>query len=110
MVRRHLIVFYASDFSRLSYESLGNWQHTDQFIKSELEPSRSNFRGRLEEVFNYDKFSAPWRVGDFWFMHKQEGLSAQTVLYKQVFLFVLVTATAIFAEHHVLCLSKFTWS
>lgn len=36
------------------------------------------------QVFNYDKHSSPWRVGDLWFSYLQKGLSPQAVMYKQV--------------------------
>ncbi|CAN0149432.1 unnamed protein product, partial [Laminaria digitata] len=37
----------------------------------------------LRQVFNYDKYSSPWRVGDYWFFYLQKGLSPQAVMYKQ---------------------------
>ncbi|CAN0450651.1 unnamed protein product, partial [Ectocarpus sp. 12 AP-2014] len=36
------------------------------------------------QVFNYDKHSSPWRVGEYWFSYLQKGLSPQAVMYKQV--------------------------
>eukprot|EP00903_Cladosiphon_okamuranus_P005893 g5828.t1 len=57
---------------------------TDAYLQSELEPARGKFLSRLEEVFNYDKHSSPWRVGEYWFSYLQKGLSPQAVMYKQV--------------------------
>ncbi|CAM9809191.1 unnamed protein product [Ectocarpus sp. 6 AP-2014] len=59
-------------------------KHTDAYLQTELEPGRGKFLSRLEEVFNYDKHSSPWRVGEYWFSYLQKGLSPQAVMYKQV--------------------------
>ncbi|CAM9182596.1 unnamed protein product [Pylaiella littoralis] len=58
-------------------------KHTDAYLQTELEPGRGKFLARLEEVFNYDKQSSPWRVGEYWFFYLQKGLSPQAVIYKQ---------------------------
>lgn len=58
-------------------------QHTEAYVHSDLEPIRGNFQKRLQDVYSYDKFGAPWRVGDYWFFFKHAGLEHHSVLYKQ---------------------------
>ena len=44
-------------------------------------PSRQEFRKRLTELWNYDKFSAPTHRGKYYFYSKLSGLQNQPVLY-----------------------------
>ena len=46
-------------------------------------PFRSAVRDRYEELFNYEKYSAPSRVGDYYFFSKNDGLQNQAVIYRQ---------------------------
>ncbi len=46
-------------------------------------PFRNAIRDRYEELFNYPKFSAPSRVGDYYFFSKNDGLQNQSVIYRQ---------------------------
>ena len=46
-------------------------------------PFRETLRARCEAVFNYQKYSAPFRKGDFYYFYKNDGLQNQSVLYRQ---------------------------
>ena len=44
---------------------------------------RAGIARRLEELFNYPRFSAPFRVGEYYFFSKNDGLQNQSVIYYQ---------------------------
>ena len=46
-------------------------------------PYRSQFQTRLEQVYNYPKYSAPNRKGDYFYFSKNDGLQNQAVLNRQ---------------------------
>ncbi|WP_139361699.1 prolyl oligopeptidase family protein [Spirosoma sp. 209] len=46
-------------------------------------PYRRQFQTRLEQVYNYPKYSAPSRKGDWYYFSKNDGLQNQSVLYRQ---------------------------
>ena len=46
-------------------------------------PFRKDVRDRYEELFNYEKYSAPRRVGEYYFFSKNDGLQNQSVIYRQ---------------------------
>ena len=46
-------------------------------------PFRNEIRERLEEVYNYPKYSSPFRAGDYYFFYKNDGMQNQSVLYYQ---------------------------
>ncbi|RYF69477.1 MAG: S9 family peptidase, partial [Cytophagaceae bacterium] len=46
-------------------------------------PYRKQFQDRLEKVYNYPKYSAPSRKGDYFYFSKNDGLQNQSVLYRQ---------------------------
>ncbi|GAA4448537.1 prolyl oligopeptidase family serine peptidase [Nibrella saemangeumensis] len=46
-------------------------------------PYRKQLQNRLEQVFNYPKYSAPFRKGDWYYFSKNDGLQNQSVLYRQ---------------------------
>ncbi|MCF6350167.1 MAG: prolyl oligopeptidase family serine peptidase [Flavobacteriaceae bacterium] len=46
-------------------------------------PNRERIRKRLEEVWNYEKISAPKKRGDYTYFYKNDGLQNQYVLYRQ---------------------------
>lgn len=46
-------------------------------------PFRSNIAKRYEELFNYPKLSSPFKVGEYYFFYKNDGLQNQSVIYFQ---------------------------
>ncbi len=46
-------------------------------------PYRAAIRRRLTELWNYEKFSAPFREGGYTYFYKNDGLQNQSVLYRQ---------------------------
>ena len=46
-------------------------------------PFRNNLKQRLEEIWNYAKYSSPFKKGDNYFFYKNDGLQNQSVLYIQ---------------------------
>jgi prolyl oligopeptidase len=46
-------------------------------------PYRAQLKNRLEALYNYPKYSAPFRKGDNFFFRKNDGLQNQSVLYVQ---------------------------
>ncbi|MFC3198785.1 prolyl oligopeptidase family protein [Parapedobacter deserti] len=46
-------------------------------------PFRDAIYRRLEKLWNYEKFSAPFKEGDYTYFYKNDGLQNQSVLYRQ---------------------------
>jgi len=46
-------------------------------------PYRAQVKHRLEELFNYARYSPPVRRGDYFYFSKNDGLQNQNVLYLQ---------------------------
>ena len=46
-------------------------------------PFRKDFQQAIEKVFNYPKYSAPFRNGEWFYFYKNDGLQNQSVLYRQ---------------------------
>lgn len=46
-------------------------------------PFRDKIRNRLEALWNYEKFSAPFKEGDYTYYYKNDGLQNQYVLYRE---------------------------
>ncbi|HMR43931.1 MAG TPA: S9 family peptidase, partial [Saprospiraceae bacterium] len=46
-------------------------------------PFREDIRKRYEELFNYPKLSSPFKVGEYYFFYKNDGLQNQSVIYVQ---------------------------
>lgn len=46
-------------------------------------PYRSAIQSRLEKLWNYEKFSAPFKEGEYTYFYKNDGLQNQSVLYRQ---------------------------
>ena len=47
-------------------------------------PYRESIRQRLENLWNYEKYSAPFKEGDYTYFYKNNGLQSQSVLYRQL--------------------------
>ena len=47
-------------------------------------PFRDSIRARLEKLWNYVKYSAPFKEGDYTYFYKNNGLQNQSVLYRQL--------------------------
>jgi len=54
---------------------------TDKYLASI--PFRSKLKARFEELWNYEKYSAPQKIGDYYYFRKNDGLQEQSVLYIQ---------------------------
>jgi prolyl oligopeptidase len=46
-------------------------------------PFRDEIKKRLTELWNYEKYSAPFKEGDYTYFFKNDGLQNQSVLYRQ---------------------------
>jgi prolyl oligopeptidase len=46
-------------------------------------PYRDKIKNRLTELWNYTKYSAPFKKGDYYYFYKNEGLQNQSVIYRQ---------------------------
>jgi prolyl oligopeptidase len=58
-------------------------QNRVTFAHLDTIPFRGALTRRLEQLFNYPKFSAPERRGSTWFFSKNDGLQNQAVIYTQ---------------------------
>lgn len=47
-------------------------------------PFRDKVKQRLEEMWNYAKYSSPFKEGTYYYFYKNDGLQNQSVLYRQV--------------------------
>lgn len=65
---------------------------TKEWVKSEQTftnnylskiPFRDEIRNQLKEIWNYEKISAPFERGDYTYFYKNDGLQAQSVLYRK---------------------------
>ncbi len=45
-------------------------------------PFREQLKNELREIWNYEKIGAPFKEGDFTYFYKNDGLQAQSVLYR----------------------------
>ncbi len=44
-------------------------------------PFRQKINDRLTELWNYERYSTPWKKGDYYFYYKNDGMQNQSVLY-----------------------------
>ena len=54
---------------------------TNQYLSAI--PFRDKVKNRLEEMWNYAKYSAPFKEGSYYYYYKNDGLQNQSVLYRQ---------------------------
>lgn len=47
-------------------------------------PFRDAIKKRMTELWNYEKYSAPFKEGDYTYFYKNDGLQNQAVLYRQL--------------------------
>mgnify|MGYP000081232793 CR=1 FL=1 len=67
-------------------EDTKDWvQREVAFTKSYLDkiPFREEIRSQLKNIWNYEKISAPFKEGDYTYFYKNDGLQAQSVLYRK---------------------------
>ena len=46
-------------------------------------PYRNQLKSRMEQLWNYEKISAPFKEGDYTYYYKNNGLQNQSVLYRK---------------------------
>jgi prolyl oligopeptidase len=46
-------------------------------------PFREKIKNKLEELWNYTKYGSPFKEGEYYYFHKNDGLQNQSVLYRQ---------------------------
>ncbi len=46
-------------------------------------PFRDKVKSKLEEMWNYAKYSSPFKEGEYYYYYKNDGLQNQSVLYRQ---------------------------
>ena len=67
-------------------EETGDWveaQNKVTFGYLDKIPYRTALKNRLEKLWNYEKFSAPFKEGDYTYFYKNDGLQNQYVVYRQ---------------------------
>ena len=47
-------------------------------------PYRNAVQQKLEKMWNYEKYSSPFKQGDYYYYYKNEGLQNQSILYRQL--------------------------
>lgn len=68
-------------------EETGDWvkaQNEVTFGYLETIPYRQKLVDRITELWNYEKYSAPFEEGDYTYWYKNDGLQNQSVLYRKL--------------------------
>ncbi len=72
----------------LNYPETKKVEHTDEYFGTKVAdylnqiPFREEIRAQLKNIWNYEKISAPFKEGDYTYFYKNDGLQAQSVLYR----------------------------
>lgn len=67
-------------------DATGDWvasQNTLTFAYLENIPYRDKIKKRMEQVFDYERISAPFKEGEYYYYFKNDGLQNQSVLYRK---------------------------
>jgi prolyl oligopeptidase len=67
-------------------KATANWvkaQNEVTFGFLEKIPYRETIKERLKELYSYERLSAPFKEGDFYYFYKNDGLQNQSVLYRK---------------------------
>jgi prolyl oligopeptidase len=73
----------------LESEATKNWVEAENevtFSYLQQIPIRKNIQDKLTQLWDYEKYSIPWREGDRYFYFKNDGLQNQSVLYTLTYL------------------------
>ncbi|RYZ55007.1 MAG: S9 family peptidase [Sphingobacteriales bacterium] len=68
-------------------DETGEWVKSQNAVTNEYLsriPFRKDLASRLTELWNYEKFSAPFKEGGYIYFYKNNGLQNQAVLFRQV--------------------------
>lgn len=60
-----------------------NAQNKETYTYLEQIPYRETLRKKLEKIWNYERYSAPFKEGKYTYFYKNNGLQNQSVLYRQ---------------------------
>ena len=66
-------------------KEVAEWVAAENLVTSnylDTIPQRAAIKQRLTELWNYEKYGAPFKAGDHYFYFKNDGLQNQAVLYK----------------------------
>lgn len=77
----------ADPFRDLENDSEATRKWVDEEVKHSQDylskiPFREDIRKQLTDIWNYEKISAPFQEGDYTYYYKNNGLQAQSVLYR----------------------------
>ena len=74
---------YMEDFNSDEVKEWVKKENEVTFGYLEKIPFREKIRARLNEIWNYPKYGAPFKSGEYYFFYKNDGMQNQNVLYIQ---------------------------
>lgn len=74
---------YMEDFNSDEVKEWVKKENEVTFGYLEKIPFREKIRARLNEIWNYPKYGAPFKAGEYYFFYKNDGMQNQNVLYIQ---------------------------